>query len=179
MSTPLMPKATALWLIENTTLTFDQISEFCGLHVLEIQALADGDIGAGLAPFDPITNNQLTLQEIKRCENDSNTRLALLPPIDQSLSIRKKGSRYTPLSRRGDRPNAIAWILKNYPEMRDSDIIHLVGTTKNTIEAIKNRTHKNTQTIKPSNPVTLGLCTQADLDEAVNKINKSSKTTEQ
>lgn len=169
MTTPLMPKATALWLIENSTLTFDQISEFCGLHVLEIQALADGDIGGGLAPFDPIGNNQLTLEEIQRCEQDPDARLVLRAQPQYDFDRKKRGARYTPLSKRGDRPNAIAWVLKNCPEMKDSDIMKLLGTTKNTIDAVRNRTHRQSQIIKPSHPVSLGICTQAELDEAVAK----------
>jgi hypothetical protein len=167
MATPLMPKATALWLVENTSLTFEQISAFCGLHILEVQAIADGEVGQNLIPFDPIINNQLTLEEIHRCEQDPTAHLALQIPPEVLFEKKSKGARYTPLSRRGNRPSAIAWILKNYPEVKDLDICKLLGTTKNTIESIRTRTHRNSQTIKPNNPVTLGLCTQEELDRII------------
>ena len=169
MAIPLMPKATALWLVENTSLTFEQIAEFCGLHILEVQAIADGEVGQNLIPFDPIVNNQLSLEEIQRCEKDSAARLALQTPPEFIFEKKSKGARYTPLSRRGNRPSAIAWILKNYPTVKDADICKLLGTTKNTIESIRNRTHKDSQSLKPSNPVTLGLCSQEELDAIINK----------
>lgn len=170
MATPLMPKATTHWLIDNTSLTFDQIADFCGIHLIEVQAIADGEVGHGLVPFDPIQNNQLNLEEIQRCEADPSARLKMLPQADIFLEKKRKGMRYTPLSRRGDRPNAIAWIIKNYPEMKDSALCRLLGTTKNTIESIRNKTHRQSQTIKPTHPVSLGLCSQADLDELVAKF---------
>lgn len=171
MVVPLMPKATALWLVENTTLTFEQIAVFCELHPLEVQAIADGEIGVGLVPFDPIANNQLTSEEIKRCENDSSTHLTIK---EHDLVLNKtfgKG-RYTPVSLRKDRPDGIAWILKHYPYMNDTTICRLLGTTKATIDAIRNKSHKNTINIKPRHPVTLGLCTQKDLDKAVEETSK-------
>jgi uncharacterized protein len=166
MAHPLMPKATALWLVENTSLTFGQIAEFCGLHPLEIQALADGEIGAGLAPFDPILNNQLTLEEIARCQRDVNAHLQLVE-IEDVLEKKRKGGKYTPVSLRKDRPHGIAWMLKNHPEVSDAVLIRLLGTTKNTIEAIRSKTHHDSAHIKPQHPVTLGLCSEKDFDEIV------------
>ncbi|MGN6671221.1 MAG: cell cycle transcriptional regulator TrcR [Candidatus Nucleicultricaceae bacterium] len=170
MVAPLMPKATTLWLIDNTSLTFEQIAQFCGMHVIEVQAIADGEVGSGLVPFDPILNNQLSLEEIRRCEADATAHLKMLPQADIFLEKKRKGMRYTPLSRRADRPNAIAWIIKNYPDMKDADICRLLGTTKNTVESIRNKTHKQSSTIKPTHPVSLGLCSQADLDELTSKF---------
>lgn len=169
MSTPLMPKATAVWLIENTTLTFDQIADFCGLHILEIQAIADGDASVGMMGFNPITSGQLTLDEIKRCEADSTAHLVLTPPITADTILKKKTTRYTPVARRQDRPDGIAWLLKYHPEISEAAICRLLGTTKNMIKSIKTRTHWNTANIKPRNPVTLGLCSQTELDAAIRK----------
>lgn len=167
MSAPLMPKATALWLIENSTLTFEQIADFCGLHIVEIQAIADGEISSSLTPFDPILNGQLTLEEINRCEKDSTARLVLsaLPAVMEKKL--KKGGHYTPVSLRKDRPNGIAWMLKNYPEVSDAAVCRLLGTTKATLDAVRNKTHWNSPNIKPGNPVTLGLCSQKALDETL------------
>lgn len=173
MVVPLMPKATALWLVENTTLTFEQIAAFCELHVLEVQALADGEIGIGLVPFDPIANNQLTIQEIKRCESDFSKHLVIKEHEFISDKNLKKG-RYTPVSLRKDRPDGIAWILKHYPQMNDTLLCRLLGTTKATIEAIRNKTHKKALNIKSRHPVTLGLCTQKDLDQAVEETLRTS-----
>ncbi len=173
MVVPLMPKATALWLIENTTLTFEQIATFCELHLLEVQAIADGEIGVGLVPFDPISNNQLTAQEIKQCEEDSSKNL-ILKEHEFILDKNFKKGRYTPVSLRKDRPDGIAWILKNYPQMSDLALSRLLGTTKATIESIRNKTHKKALSIKPRHPVTLGLCTQKDLDQAVEEALKMS-----
>lgn len=170
MATPLMPKATTLWLIDNTSLTFEQIAQFCGIHIIEVQAIADGEVGSGLVPFDPILNNQLSLEEIRRCEADATAHLKMLPQADIFLEKKRKGMRYTPLSRRADRPNAIAWIIKHYPDMKDADICRLLGTTKNTVESIRNKTHKQSTTIKPTHPVSLGLCSQVDLDELTAKF---------
>lgn len=166
MTLPLMPKATAVWLLDNTTLTFQQIADFCGMHTLEVQAIADGDVAAHIIGFDPIVNEQLTWDEIKRCEANPNESLVLYcnPEVEKLLS---KGKKYVSHSKRGDRPSAIAWIVKNHPEMRDSQIVKLLRTTKPTITAIRERTHKNIHNIVPRNPVTLGLCTESDLNAAV------------
>lgn len=174
MARPLMPKATALWLIENTSLSFEQIAAFCELHPLEVQTIADDDAHISMVPFDPIVNQQLTEHEIDRCEKDPKARLVLLAPRDP-LPQRKKGKKYTPVSKRSERPDAIAWLLKNYPELTDKHIMKLVGTTKNTIDAVRTRAHPNTAHIKPRCPVIMGLCKQTDLDEACDEA-KVSKT---
>jgi len=165
---PLMPKATAVWLVDNTTLTFRQIAEFCGLHELEVSGIADGEVATSIKGFDPIQNNQLTIEEIRRCEADPAARLRLLhrniaPPP------KRKGPRYTPVSKRQDRPAAIAWIVRNHPEVETVQIAKLLGSTKPTIEAIRNRTHWNSANIQPVDPVALGLCTQSALDAVVEK----------
>jgi hypothetical protein len=170
---PLMPKATAVWLVENTSLSFDQIAEFCGLHHLEVKGIADGDVAQGIKGMDPIASGQLSRGEIKRGEGDADYRLRLaeskveIPPVKT-----KRGPRYTPVSRRQDRPNAVMWLLRNHPELKDSQIIRLVGTTKPTIAAIRERTHWNAQNLTPQDPVTLGLCSQLDLDAEVAKAAK-------
>lgn len=166
MATPLMPKATSVWLIENTTLTFEQIALFCGLHVIEIQALADEE-GGSLRGLNPLTNNQLTSEEIARCEVDSTQRLELKKPITADDVLGGKKTRYLAVSKRGDRPDAIAWFVKFYPSVPDSKICTLLGTTKPTIQAIRDRSHWNTQNIKPRSPVQLGMCSQAQLDALV------------
>ena len=166
MPLPLMPRATTMWLIDNTTLTFDQIADFTGIHMLEIQAMADGDVAGGIVGFDPIFNGQLTKEEIARCEQDENARLKLLETEAASV-MRNRTSRYTPVSRRSDKPDAIMWIVKNHPELSDVQICKLIGTTKPSIMAIREKTHKNIANIKPRNPVTLGLCSEADLEKAV------------
>ncbi len=170
MTLPLMPKATAVWLLDNTTLTFQQIADFCGMHTLEIQAIADGDVASHIMGFDPIVNEQLTREEIKRCEADPEARLELYtnPEVEKLLN---KGKRYVSQAKRNDRPAAIAWIVKHHPEMRDSQIVKLLRTTKPTILAIRERTHKNIHNIVPRNPVTLGLCSESDLNAAVQAIN--------
>lgn len=168
---PLMPKATAVWLVENTGLSFDQIAEFCGLHPLEVKGIADGDVAQGIKGMDPVTSNQLTREEIARGEKDHSHKLALaeskveLPPQVTA----RKGPRYTPVSRRHDRPNAVLWLLRNHPELKDSQIMRLVGTTKPTIGQIRDRTHWNSSQLTPQDPVTLGLCSQIDLDGEVKK----------
>ena len=178
MKTPLMPKATALWLIENTTLTFLQIAKFCDLHHLEIQTIADGESHSPGVPFDPIVNQQLTIEEIKRCEVNSEAELQMLIPKNP-LPEKKKGRKYTPVSKRSERPDAIAWLLKNHPQLNIKQVVKLVGTTVNTVEAVKNKTHRNSQHIKPRCPVTLGLCKQTELDisveEAMQAQTKKSK----
>ncbi len=168
--TPLMPKATAVWLVDNTSLTFEQIAEFCGLHVLEVKGIADGDVAHGIKGMDPISSGQLTREEIALGERDPSHRLRLSEPKVEVPEIKtKRGPRYTPVSRRQDRPNAILWLLKNHPELKDSQIMRLVGTTKPTIIAIRERTHWNSQNLQAQDPVTLGLCSQIDLDAEVKK----------
>lgn len=167
MPRPLMPKATAVWLIDNTALTFQQVADFCGLHTLEVQGIADGEVAVGIVGLDPIANGQLTREEIARCEADPNARLELTKTDIPQPRRRTRGARYTPVSKRGDRPNAIAWILKFHPEVSDSQIQKLLGTTKATINAVRDRTHWNAQNIKPQDPVSLGICSQIDLDAVV------------
>ncbi len=167
---PLMPKATAVWLVENTSLSFEQIAEFCGLHVLEVKGIADGDVAHGIKGLDPISSGQLTREEIKRAEEDPEHRLALAEgKVDIPEVKTKPGPRYTPVSRRQDRPNAVLWLLRNHPELKDSQIMRLVGTTKPTIAAIRDRTHWNSPNLTPQDPVALGLCSQVDLDAEVKK----------
>ncbi|MBL0941890.1 MAG: DUF1013 domain-containing protein [Alphaproteobacteria bacterium] len=167
MSTPLMPKATAIWLLENTSLTFTQIADYCQLHVLEIQAIADGEIAVGMAPFDPIAHGTLSREEVERCSLDPNTRLASTP-LNTPLSHRKRGGgKYTPVSKRQDKPNAIAWLLKHHPELSDAQICRLLGTTNPTIHSLRNRTHWNAANIRGKSPVLLGLCTQVELNQAI------------
>ncbi|MCX8506417.1 MAG: DUF1013 domain-containing protein [Alphaproteobacteria bacterium] len=166
MSLPLMPKATAVWLVENTSLSFEQISQFCGLHILEIQAMADGEVGIGLQGIDPVLNGQVSLAEIERCQAEPTATLTLL---NNQLPEPSKmiGMRYTPISKRQDKPDAIAWFVKTWPDLSDGQIQKLIGTTKNTIQAVRNRTHWNATNIKPRHPVTLGLCSQAELEAVV------------
>lgn len=172
-TTPLMPKATAVWLVENTSLSFDQIADFCHLHPLEVKSIADGDAAQGIKGLDPILTGQLSREEIARCEADPDARLALShPKVRLPETKRKKGPRYTPVSRRHDRPNAILWLVRNHPELKDSQIMRLVGTTKSTIEAIRDRTHWNAPNLTPMDPVTLGLCSQIDLDFEVRRAAK-------
>jgi hypothetical protein len=168
--TPLMPKATAVWLVDNTSLTFEQIAEFCGLHVLEVKGIADGDVAHGIKGMDPISSGQLTREEIAKAEKDSSYRLKLAEPKVEVPEVKtKRGPRYTPVSRRQDRPNAILWLLKNHPELKDSQIMRLVGTTKPTIIAIRERTHWNSGSLVAQDPVALSLCSQIDLDAEVKK----------
>ncbi|MEM8743968.1 MAG: cell cycle transcriptional regulator TrcR [Pseudomonadota bacterium] len=167
---PLMPKATAVWLVENTSLTFDQIAEFCQLHVLEVKGIADGDVAHGIKGMDPISSGQLSREEIQRAQEDSKYHLKISEPKVQIPVVKtKKGPKYTPVSRRQDRPNAILWLLRQHPELRDSQIMRLVGTTKPTIESIRERTHWNSANLQPADPVTLALCTQTDLDREVKR----------
>lgn len=169
MNRPLMPKATAVWLIENTTLTFDQVADFCGLHPLEVKGIADGEVAAGIVGMDPIANGQLTREEIERCQKDPQARLKMAKAAIELPKRKGRGGRYTPVSKRQDKPDAIAWIVKFHPEVSDAAISKLLGTTKSTIQQIRERTHWNYQNIRPRDPVGLGLCTQIDLDEAVRK----------
>ena len=167
---PLMPKATAVWLVDNTSLTFEQIAEFCGLHVLEVKGIADGDVAHGIKGMDPISSGQLSREEIAAAERKPSHRLKLSEPKVEIPEVKtKRGPRYTPVSRRQDRPNAILWLLKNHPELKDSQIMRLVGTTKPTILAIKERAHWNSPNLVAQDPVTLGLCSQTDLDAEVKK----------
>ncbi|MEM6762493.1 MAG: cell cycle transcriptional regulator TrcR, partial [Pseudomonadota bacterium] len=165
--TPLMPKATAVWLVDNTSLSFDQIAAFCRLHPLEVGAIADGDAAQGIKGTDPIQTGQLTREEIKRGEDDPAYRLKLSRPKTVVPELKRKAPRYTPVSKRQDRPNAILWLLRHHPELKEAAIIRLVGTTKTTIHAIRDRTHWNSANLQPLDPVTLGLCTQMALDREV------------
>lgn len=167
---PLMPHATASWLVDNTSLSFSQISEFCGLHILEVQAMADDLASSKYTGRDPVHSGELTHEEIERGQADSKYSLVMQKaPVDVS---RTKGPRYTPVSKRQDKPDGIAWILRNHPEISDAQIGRLIGTTRNTINAIRERSHWNIQNIQPKDPVTLGLCSQRELDAAVAKAAK-------
>ncbi len=170
MTLPLMPKATAVWLVENTALTFEQIGDFCGMHPLEVQGIADGEVSSGIRGNDPIASGQLSRENIEECEKDPDKRLELLGSAKQYIMQKTKGSRYTPVARRQDKPDAIAWLVKNYPSMSDGQIAKLVGTTKNTIAAVRGKSHWNSSNIRPRDPVLLGLCTQTHLDGAVASI---------
>jgi hypothetical protein len=167
MPVPLMPKATAVWLVENTALTFEQIADFCGLHPLEVQAIADGEVASQMQGLDPVANGQTTAEEIARCQADPNARLKLAPNAVPPQMIRHRGPRYTPIAKRQDKPDAIAYLLKTHPELSDAQISKLIGTTKPTINAVRDRTHWNSPNIKPRHPVALGLCTLEELDQAV------------
>jgi len=167
MPAPLMPKATAVWLVENTSLTFEQIAEFCGLHPLEIQAIADGEVATQMQGLDPVANGQTTAEEIARCQADPNARLVLSPQAVAPQLFRHKGPRYTPIAKRQDKPDAISYLIKSHPELSDAQISKLIGTTKPTIAAVRDRTHWNSPNIKPRHPVELGLCTLRELEEAV------------
>ena len=175
MALPLMPKATAVWLVENTALTFEQIADFCGLHALEVQAIADGEVAAQMQGLDPVANGQVTAEEIKRCEQDPSARLDLSKEALPEPLVKHKGPRYTPISKRQDKPDAIAWLLKNHPELSDGQISKLVGTTKPTIAAVRDRTHWNSPNIKPRHPVALGLCTLPELEAAVQRASKGKR----
>ena len=168
MAELLMPKATAVWLIDNTTLTFDQVAAFCGLHPLEVQGIADGEVAVGIRGLDPVVNGQVSREELTRCEQDSSLRLEAIGRADE-LPQRTRRARYTPVSKRQDRPNAISWLLKNYDELSDAQIGKLLGTTKATINAVRERTHWNTPNITPQDPILLGICTESDLLDALRK----------
>ena len=172
MARPLMPKATAVWLVENTSLTFEQIAEFCSLHPLEVQGIADGEVAGGVRGLDPIANGQLTKDEIEHCQRDASARLRLAKQDLPQPAQRTKGPRYTPIAKRQDKPDAVAWVLRNHPELKESQITKLIGTTKSTIQAVRERTHWNAPNIRPRDPVLLGLCTQAELNGAVDKANR-------
>src|SRR5713226_2549268 len=167
MATPLMPKATAVWLVQNT--------DFCGLHQLEVQAIADGEVALQMQGLDPVGNGQTTTEEIERCQKDPNARLTLAPQAVPEVMFKHRGPRYTPIAKRQDKPDAIAWLTKNHPELTDAQISKLIGTTKPTIEKIRERSHWNSPNIKPRHPVSIGLCTMAELDAAVARANRGKK----
>jgi uncharacterized protein len=168
MTDILMPKATAVWLVDNTSLTFEQIADFCGLHPLEVRGIADGDVARDIRGADPLVNGQLTREELDKAQNDDSYRMrAVVSRHAELLKTNKPAPKYTPVSRRQDRPDAIAWFVRNHPEVTDAQIAKLLGTTKATIESVRNRTHWNAANIKPVDPVTLGLVGQLQLDELV------------
>jgi uncharacterized protein len=177
MATPLlMPKATAVWLVDNTALSFDQIAAFCSLHPLEVQGVADGDVAGGIMGANPIQNGQLTREEIEKAEADPMYRMKMSEPKVRVAAVKRKGPRYTPISRRNERPNAIKWLIRNHPELKDAQIMRLVGTTKSTIDSVKEGTHWNTANLAAMDPVTLGLCSQIDLDLEVKRASKGTTT---
>jgi hypothetical protein len=176
MRSPLMPKATAVWLVENTSLTFDQIAEFCGLHPLEVQAIADGEVATQMLGLDPVANGQTTAEELARCQADPEARLKLLETAIPPQYQRHKGPRYTPIAKRQDKPDGILYLLRNHPELSDAQICKLVGTTKPTINAVRERTHWNSPNLKARHPVGLELCTLEELDQAVTKATRGKKS---
>ncbi len=174
MAPPLMPKATAVWLVDNTSLTFEQIAEYCGLHRLEVQGIADGEVAVGIQGLDPIGNSQLTRKEIDRCEKDPAAKLKMLKLDLPEPAKRTKGPRYTPVAKRQDKPDAIAWLLRHHPELKESQIAKLIGTTKTTIQAVGERTHWNSPNIRPRDPVLLGLCAQGELNIMIERAQKQA-----
>ena len=174
MALPLMPKATAVWLVENTMLTFEQIGDFCGMHPLEVQGIADGEVAVGIIGQDPVSSGQLTAENIASCEKSPKAKLEMTTSAEKFIVSKNKvkGGRYTPVARRQDKPDAVAWFLKFHPTIPDAQIVKLIGTTKNTINSVRTRTHWNSANLKPRDPVLLGLCTQTRLDEAVAKFSK-------
>jgi hypothetical protein len=170
-----MPKATAVWLVDNTGLTFEQVAEFCGLHPLEVQGIADGEVAVGIQGMDPVTSGELTREEIVRCEGDPTARLATAKSNLPQPSKRTKGPRYTPVAKRQDKPDGISWLVRHHPELKDSQIARLIGTTKTTIQAVRERTHWNSPNIRPRDPVLLGLCSQIDLNAAVEKARRAAE----
>ncbi|MEK9672853.1 MAG: cell cycle transcriptional regulator TrcR [Rhodospirillaceae bacterium] len=176
MTRPLMPKATAVWLVENTALTFSQIANFCGLHELEVQAIADDEVAVGMQGLDPVQAGELSAEELARCEADPNAVLKMSKPCLPMPKVKTKGARYTPVAKRQDRPDAIAWLIKNYPELSDGQISRLIGTTKPTINSVRDRSHWNTTNIKPQNPVGLGLCNAADMEKMIAVSRARSRT---
>ena len=169
MSLPLMPKATAVWLIEKTALTFTQIADFCQMHPLEVQAIADGEVAQGIVGYDPVANKQVSAEDIKRAEADPEARLKLIP---SSQAAKRRNARYTPVAKRNDRPDAIAFVLRTFPHVTEAQIIKLLGTTKDTIQKVRERSHWNSGNIKPRDPVILGLCSQTDLNAMDNQANE-------
>ena len=170
---PVMPKATAVWLVENTTLTFQQIANFCDMHPLEVQGIADGEVAVGIMGKDPVGSGQLSRDEITRCESDETAAMQVLKSKNGINSSRRRGPRYTPVSKRQERPNAISWLMKYHPDLRDPQIARLLGTTKTTIVAVRDRTHWNIINIKPQDPVLLGICKQVELETEVLKAAKA------
>src|SRR4051812_10077097 len=176
---PLMPKATAVWLVDNTALSFEQIADFCGLHPLEVKGIADEDVAKGIKGQDPVATGQLTREQIADAEKDPKKRLKMAAPKHKMPTVRqKRAPRYTPVSKRQDKPDAVYWIIRNHPEFSDSDIIKLIGTTKATIAKIRERSHWNAANIKAVDPVTLGLCSQLELDLAVTRVNAKRERAE-
>ena len=180
MASILMPKATAVWLIDNTTLTFAQIADFCDLHHLEVKGIADGEVAQSMRGADPVASGELSRDEIAKAEKNSDY---FMKPIQHKIDInipqpKRKGARYTPISRRADRPNAIAWFLFHHKEVTDAQISKLIGTTKSTINSVRDRSHWNSQQIKPVDPVTLGLCSQIELDELISKASEKRRKME-
>ena len=173
-----MKKATALWLIDNTSLTFEQIADFCDIHVLEIQGMADGDVSNSITPLNPIDSNQLTREMIEACEKDSKKRLELKESIADTIVVEKKGRKgntYVPVARRGDKPDGIAFLIKYYPEITDEQIRRLINTTTPMVESIRNKTHWNIKEIKPRDPVMLGLCSQAQFNSVIEEIENNKQ----
>ena len=179
MALPLMPKATAVWLVENTSLTFEQIADFCGMHVLEVQAIADGEVATGIVGLDPIANGQLTKEEIDRVAANPKLRLKMAPVPEAMPKAKTRGPRYTPVSKRQERPDAVAWLLRQYPELTDAQICKLVGTTKATINAVRGKTHWKATNIKPHDPVDLGMCSLEELHAAVQRARRVLARAEQ
>ena len=175
MAAPLMPKATAVWMVENTALTFQQIGDFCGLHALEVQGIADGEVAQGIKGLDPVGNGQLTAEELERCAQDPTARLSMRRADIPLPQKRSKGPRYTPLSKRQDKPDAISYLVRHFPELTDAQISRLLGTTKPTITAVRERSHWNSANIRPRDPVILGLCRQFDLDEATARAHAAGR----
>ena len=175
MAQLLMPKATAVWLVENTSLTFEQIADFCGLHPLEVQGIADGEVAIGIVGLDPMANGQLTREEIERGQGDPAARLKMAKVTIPLPTLRTKGPRYTPVSKRQDKPNAVMWLLRHHPELGDAQIARLIGTTKDTIAKVRERSHWNAANLKPQDPVLLGLCTQTDLNQAVENARRAAE----
>ncbi len=167
MTAPLMPKATAVWLIDNTTLTFEQIGDFCKLHPLEVQALADGDVAVGMVGHDPVNAGELSLDEIERCQVDSTARLRITQHVHEVKT--KKKAKYTPVALRHAKPDGIAWLIREIPAITDADIIRTIGTTKNTIESIRSKTHRSSADLKPESPARLGLCSHQELNDLLKK----------
>jgi hypothetical protein len=174
MALPIMANATAVWLVDNTTLTYKQIADFCGLHELEVNGIADGEVGQGIKGFDPIANKQLTADEIQKAEQSPIYKMELMYNAAADGEEKRRGPRYTPLSKRQDRPASILWLVKFHPELTDGQISKLVGTTKPTIQALRERSHWNIANIQPIDPVALGLCKQLELDAAVQKAAKKA-----
>jgi hypothetical protein len=179
MALPLMPKATAVWLVENTSLTFEQIADFCGMHTLEVQAIADGEVATGIVGLDPIVNGQLTKEEIERVVANPKARLKMAPTPEAIPKPKSRGPRYTPVSKRQERPDAVAWLLRQYPELTDAQICKLVGTTKATINAVRGKTHWKASSIKPHDPVDLGMCSLEELHGAVQRARRIMARAEQ